>query len=159
LLPAVALTAVILDQLSKREVVTLLHPGQSWSPIPALAPWFSFTYVTNTGAAFGLFPRYGYVFMVVAVGVVIAIAIYYLHMPAGQTLIKLSLGLQLGGALGNLVDRFTYGHVVDFIDLKVWPVFNLADSSIVLGVALLALGLLREPGEDRSTIVSHKDAL
>ena len=65
-------------------------------------------------------------------------------------LIKISLGLQLGGAVGNLIDRLLYGHVVDFIDFKLWPVFNLADTSIVLGVALLAFALLREPTEDRT---------
>ena len=109
--------------------------------------WFSFTYVTNTGAAFGLFPDRGAIFMAIAVVVVVVIAIYYWHMPAGQWLIKLSLGLQLGGAAGNLIDRVQYGHVVDFIDFKFWPVFNLADTSIVIGVSLLGRGVAA--GADR----------
>ena len=153
LLPIVTLITVIIDQLIKREVMVLLRPGQSWAPIPALERWFTFTYVTNTGAAFGLFPSHGYIFVVVAVVVAIAIAIYYWHMPEGQVLIKISLGLQLGGAVGNLIDRLLYGHVVDFVDLKFWPVFNLADTSIVLGVALLAYALLRESEDEKAAIV------
>ncbi len=160
LLPVVTLITVIIDQLVKREVVAVLRPGQSWAPIPALERWFSFTYVTNTGAAFGLFPSHGYVFVAIAVVVAVAIAIYYWHMPAGQVLIKLSLGLQLGGAVGNLIDRLLYGHVVDFIDFKFWPVFNLADTSIVLGVTLLAYALLRDPQDEKSAIVQgSKNAL
>lgn len=159
-LPVVTLITVIIDQLVKREVMVVLRPGQSWAPIPALERWFSFTYVTNTGAAFGLFPSHGYVFMVVAAVVAVAIAIYYWHMPAGQVLIKLSLGLQLGGAMGNLVDRLLYGHVVDFIDFKFWPVFNLADTSIVVGVALLAYALLKDSEDERAAIVQgSKNAL
>ena len=160
LLPIVTLITVTIDQLVKREVMVVLRPGQSWAPIPALEHWFTFTFVTNTGAAFGLFPSHGSIFVVVAVVVAVAIAIYYWHMPAGQVLIKISLGLQLGGAVGNLIDRLLYGHVVDFIDFKLWPVFNLADTSIVLGVALLALALLREPDDEKTAIVSRgKNAL
>jgi signal peptidase II len=147
LLPVVALIAVTIDQLAKRIVTASLVPGQSWAPFPALENLFSMTMVTNTGAAFGLFPGLGAVFMVVAIVVVVVIAIYYWHMPEGQFLIKLSLGLQLGGALGNLLDRLRFGYVIDFIDFKIWPVFNLADASIVLGVALLAYALLWDPGE------------
>jgi signal peptidase II len=153
LLPIVTLITVIIDQVVKREVMVVLRPGQSWAPISALERWFTFTYVTNTGAAFGLFPSHGYIFVVVAVIVAVAIAIYYWHMPEGQVLVKISLGLQLGGAVGNLIDRLLYGHVVDFIDFKLWPVFNLADTSIVLGVALLAFALLREPDDEKTAIV------
>ena len=156
LLPVVALVTILVDQVSKRQVLALLDPNQSWTPIAVLGRFLSITHVTNTGAAFGLFPSYGYVFMVIAIVVVVAIALYYWHMPAGQTLIKLSLGLQLGGAVGNLFDRVQYGYVVDFIDFKIWPVFNLADTSIVLGVALLAFALLREPGEDRGPVTQQQ---
>jgi signal peptidase II len=86
-------------------------------------------------------------FVVIAVIVVAAIIFYYRHLPTGQWWIKVSLGLQLGGALGNLLDRLRQGYVIDFIDFKIWPVFNLADSSIVVGVAILAYYLLRERDE------------
>ena len=159
LLPLVALCVVAADQLAKQAVVASLSPGQSWAPVPALERWFSFTMVTNRGAAFGLFQGLGPLFMVVALVVVVVIAVYYWYMPAGYFLVKLSLGLQLGGALGNLLDRLRLGYVIDFIDFKVWPVFNLADVSIVLGVGILAYALLWEPAEqDESLAVSKRDA-
>jgi signal peptidase II len=147
ILPAVALLILVADQMSKYLVLSNLNPGQSWNPVASLTPWASITHVTNTGAAFGLFPDRGSFFVVIAVIVVAAIIFYYRHLPAGQWWIKISLGLQLGGALGNLLDRLRLGYVIDFIDFKIWPVFNLADSAIVIGVAILAYYLLRDKGE------------
>ena len=147
LLPAVAGLTLVVDRISKWVVMDSLKPGESWNPVAALERWVSLTYVTNTGAAFGLFPDHGVIFMVIAVVVIAAIIFYYRHLPGEQWLIQISLGLQLGGALGNLVDRLRYGHVIDFIDFKVWPVFNVADSSIFVGVVILAFYLLRD-GED-----------
>ena len=85
--------------------------------------------------------------MVIAVVVVVVIVVYYRYLPGNQWLVQASLGLQLGGALGNLLDRLSHGHVIDFIDFKVWPVFNVADSSVFVGVVILAYYLLRH-GED-----------
>ena len=147
LLPVVAVLTLVIDQISKRAVMTSLRPGESWNPVAALERWVSLTYVTNTGAAFGLFPEYGTIFMVIAVVVVVAIIFYYRHLPGEQWLVQASLGLQLGGALGNLVDRLRHGHVIDFIDFKIWPVLNVADSSVFVGVVILAFYILRY-GED-----------
>ena len=147
ILLAVALLILIADQISKYLVLSNLHPGQSWNPVASLTPWVSITHVTNTGVAFGLFPDRGSFFVIIAMIVVAAIIFYYRQLPAGQWWIKVSLGLQLGGALGNLVDRLRLGYVVDFIDFKIWPVFNVADSSIVIGVAILAYYLLRDRDE------------
>jgi len=147
ILPAVALLTLVADQISKYVVLSNLNRGQSWNPIASLTPWVSITHVTNTGVAFGLFPDRGSIFVIIAIIVVAAIIFYYRHLPAGQWWIKVSLGLQLGGALGNLLDRLRLGYVVDFINFKIWPVFNLADSSIVIGVAILAYYLLRDGGE------------
>jgi signal peptidase II len=147
ILPAVALLVLVADQTSKYLVLSNLNPGQSWNPVASLTRWVSITHVTNTGAAFGLFPDQSSLFVVIAVIVVAAIIFYYRHLPTGQWWIKVSLGLQLGGALGNLMDRLRMGYVVDFIDFKIWPVFNLADSAIVIGVAILAYYLLRDRGE------------
>lgn len=149
ILPVVALLTLIADQVSKNLVLSNLDPGQSWNPIAALTRWVSITHVTNTGAAFGLFRDQGSFFTVIAVVVAAAIILYYRQLPAGQWWLKLSLGLQLGGALGNLLDRVRLGYVVDFIDFKIWPVFNLADSAIVIGVAILAYYLLSSRGEAR----------
>ena len=139
-----ALLVFVADQASKALVLRYLPLGRSWNPIPFLRRWVSITHVVNSGAAFGLFPDHGTLFVVIAVVVVAAIVTYYRYLPTDRWLVRTSLGLQLGGALGNLLDRLHYGHVVDFIDFKVWPVFNLADSAIVVGVAILAFYLLRE---------------
>jgi signal peptidase II len=147
LLPVVAVLTLVIDQISKRLVMTSLRLGESWNPVAALERWVSLTYVTNTGAAFGMFPDYGGIFMVIAVVVVVVIIVYHRYLPGEQWLIQISLGLQLGGALGNLLDRLHYGHVIDFIDFKVWPVFNVADSSVFIGVVILAFHLWRH-GED-----------
>ena len=140
----VALSVLVLDQLTKQYVVSNLRPGIPWNPIESLRNYISLTYITNTGAAFGMFPAFGTFFAVVAVVVVVAILFYHRQLSSGHWTMQLGLGLQLGGAFGNLTDRLRWGHVIDFIDVKVWPVFNVADSSIVIGVALLALSLLRE---------------
>lgn len=147
LLPAVAIVTLVIDQISKWVVMTNFRPGESWNPVAALDRWVSLTYVTNTGAAFGLFPDFGGVFMIIAVVVIVVIIVYYRQLPSDHWLIQVSLGLQLGGALGNLLNRLLYGHVIDFIDFKVWPVFNVADSSVFVGVVILAFHLFRH-GED-----------
>lgn len=150
----IAAATLLIDQATKTLVVRFLHPAQTWNFSPFLAHWVRFTYVTNTGAAFGLFPNQGVLLIIIAVVVTTGIVLYYRRLPDGQWLVRLALGLQLGGALGNLSDRLRYGYVVDFVDfnfwpLKDWPVFNVADASIVLGVSLLALALLREESRAR----------
>jgi signal peptidase II len=148
-LPAIAALVVLVDQFSKHFVTAWLGEGQSWDVVPWLAPVFRITHVTNTGAAFGLLPGWGDFFTVIAAIVIVAIIIYYREIPDGQWLMRAALGLQLGGAIGNLVDRLRWGSVVDFVDLNFWPlhnwpVFNLADASIVTGVTLLALLMVWE---------------
>ncbi len=151
-LPLLALLTVLADRVTKTIIVNNLALNQSWNPISGLERLVSVTYVTNTGAAFGLFPDLGGVFVVIAVFVVVAILIYYHQLPQGYGLVRVALGLQLGGALGNLIDRLTLGHVIDFIDFKVWPVFNVADSAIVVGIGLLAWTMLREEQKNPSKL-------
>ena len=134
----VTAVVVALDQLTKALVVANLGLYEQWAPIEALRPYFTFTYVQNTGAAFGLFPNGGVFFILVALLVSGMIVYFYREMPDGTWVMRVSLGLQLGGALGNLIDRLRLGFVVDFFDFKFWPVFNVADSALVVGaVALL----------------------
>lgn len=127
-----------------------LRPGQSIELTPWLGSVFQVTYVTNSGAAFGLFPGWSSVFIVIAIVVIVALVWYYLQLSDGEWLVQVALGLQLGGALGNLIDRLRFGgSVVDFIDLSFWPlrnwpVFNIADSSIVVGVSILTLAMICE---------------
>ncbi|MBN1262065.1 MAG: signal peptidase II [Anaerolineae bacterium] len=165
LLWGVAAVVVLADQLSKLWVVNNLPEYVSVDIIPWLSPIFSFTRLSNTGVAFGLFPQFGGFFTVLSLVVVVAIVLFYRSLSSGDWLTHLALGLQIGGALGNLVDRLARGFVViDFIDLNFWPlrdwpVFNLADSSIVVGVGLLLLATWleeRRAGMDPLEIEEHE---
>jgi signal peptidase II len=155
ILLGVATLTLIADRVSKTIIADRLALNQTWHPpVPFLRHIFSLTYTTNTGAAFGLFPDQGALFVIIAFVVIAAILFYYRQLPDGHGLARVALGLQLGGALGNLIDRLRQGYVVDFIDfnfwpLRNWPVFNLADSAIVVGVGLLALTMLLEDIEEQ----------
>ena len=140
----VAGVVIGLDQWTKAIVRANLALGQSWNPIEWLRPFVNITYWTNTGMAFGQFKSGGQVLTVVAIIVSGIIVWYYWSLPAGQRLVRTALGMQLGGALGNLVDRLRFGTVTDFIEVTHFPVFNLADASISLGVAALAVVLWLE---------------
>ncbi len=149
LLTAVAALILAVDQATKAWVVRNLTLGQSRDLAEWLSPIFSLTYVTNTGVAFGLFQGLGDILMVVALITVALILIFSRQLPPNQWLLHGAMGLQLGGALGNLTDRLLRGAVVDFIDLNFWPlhrwpIFNLADTSIVVGVGLVFLMMGRE---------------
>lgn len=145
LLPALALAILGLDQYTKHLIRSSLHLFEVYDPIPSLSHLFNITFVKNTGAAFGLFPNGSTLFAIIAVIVSVAIAIYFRHVPNHEWLIKVSLAMQLGGALGNLLDRVRLGYVVDFVDFHRWPVFNFADTFIVVGVLLLAYRLVLFP--------------
>jgi len=144
---SIAAVTLLVDQFTKYLAVTYLAPIIVWAPIPSLAHVFTFTYTTNTGVAFGLFKDLGPIFVGVAVVVIGAIVIYQREVPQEAWLVRAALGLQLGGAAGNLVDRLRLGHVTDFIHFHFWPVFNVSDMSIVGGVILLAFTMLREGKE------------
>ncbi len=155
ILLAVAVFVVLADQITKHMVVTRAAVGQPWDVAPWLAPIFRVTFTTNTGVAFGLFPGSGSFFAVVSATVVVILFVYYWQLPSDQWVMRVVLALSLGGALSNLIDRLRQGFVVDFIDLNFWPlhrwpIFNLADSSIVAGVTLLALLMLWEERRERS---------
>lgn len=138
----VAVVTLVLDQLSKALVLAYLGPGGTYSEIPILPGLLRLYYVENTGAAFGLFQGRNPLLAVLAVVVVILLAIWFRALAASR-LGALALGLQLGGAFGNLIDRLRHGFVIDFIDFPFWPTFNLADSAITVGVLILAVALLR----------------
>ena len=108
-LPAIAALVVLVDQFSKHFVTVWLGEGQSWDIVPWLAPVFRITHVTNTGAVFGLLPGWSDFFTVIAAIVIVVIIVYYRQIPDGQWLARAALGLQLGGAIGNLVDRLRRG--------------------------------------------------
>ncbi len=135
---------LLLDLLSKVVVENRIELNTTWMPIEALTPIFRITHVSNTGAAFGLFPSSGNLFMIVGIVVSVFIIIYNTRLPANHYLYRVALGLQLGGALGNLFNRLRIGHVTDFLDFGPWPIFNVADMCVVAGVFLLAFLMLRD---------------
>jgi signal peptidase II len=140
----VAASVVVADQITKSLAVGYLteEPDQSVSLVGNLA---RLTYVENRGAAFGILQEHTLIFVVVGLAVIGVIMASYRYFPVTGPTLHVALGLQLGGAIGNLADRVRLGYVVDFVDLAIWPVFNVADSAIVVGVAMLAFYLLRTP--------------
>lgn len=144
-----ALGVLAADQITKSIAQSYL-PRLPDRSISLIGDVLRLTYVENRGAAFGVLQDQNALFIVVS-GVVIAVIIgSYRYSPVRSGLLNLALGLQLGGAIGNLVDRLRLGYVVDFIDVSIWPVFNIADSAIVIGVGILAFHLLRTPSPTKA---------
>ena len=137
---AVALAVIAVDQVSKYLVQANMTVGQSLPPDGVVR----LHYVTNTGGLFGLFPGQTSFVTVGAVLALVAIVLYYRFLASKSSLARLSLGLVLGGAVGNLIDRLRLGYVIDFVDLRVWPVFNLADAAVTVGVIAMVLILIVE---------------
>lgn len=156
LLFVVAMAAIVLDQASKYLVETQMPLNTTYAPIPGLETIFRITHISNTGAAFGLFAQGGVLFMLVAAVVSVVIILYNFSLPRGFFLLRVALGLQLGGALGNLIDRVRLGHVTDFLDFGPWPVFNLADTSIVAGVVILGVLMLSEQRREQAQAAREK---
>jgi signal peptidase II len=133
-----------LDQWTKAIVRANLPLGSTWLPDgwDWLAPYARIINWHNTGAAFGLFQGFSWVFSVLAFLVAGLIIYYYPQVHDEDWWLKLAMGLQLGGALGNVIDRLMFeGRVTDFISVGAFPVFNVADSSISVGVVVLLLGV------------------
>jgi len=131
-----SIAVVATDQLTKWIVRGRLPLGGSWPQHPVLGV-FSFTHVANTGVAFGLFQGRSNAFLVLAAMVVVGLIAYANRLPGHARVIRLAVALQIGGAIGNVIDRLRLGHVTDFLKFHAWPVFNVADSAIVVGVLLL----------------------
>jgi signal peptidase II len=123
-----------LDQITKAAIRGWLAVGESW---PSDGWLIKITHVTNTGAAFGILQGQGLFLTVTAVIAIGAIVFYYMYPPLEHGLLRLAMGLELGGAAGNLLDRLRFGHVTDFIDFPHYPEFNVADSSIVIGLIII----------------------
>lgn len=134
------LAVVILDQFSKYIVVENMALGES---IPIIEEVFHLTYILNPGAAFGMFAHNRLFFIAIAV-IVIGIIIWARReILASPWEVKAGCGLFLGGAIGNLIDRAWQGLVIDFFDFRIWPVFNIADIAICIGVGLIIWNLLK----------------
>lgn len=129
------------DQLSKAAITANLVRGESW---PAEG-FFRFTYARNTGTIFGLLRDQGLLLTVVSFAALGAILIFFRESAFPSRLTRVALGMMVGGAIGNLLDRLRLGFVVDFIDVGPWPIFNLADSLILVGIGILVWSATGRP--------------
>ena len=148
ILAAVTIVVLVIDQVTK---VYIDRTMQLYQSIPVINGLFSITYMRNKGAAFSFLSGFDYripFFILVSLVAVVAILVAYRKLRDDQRFAALSLSLILSGAVGNLIDRVRLGEVIDFLDVfwksHHWPAFNVADSAICVGVALLALDMLME---------------
>ncbi len=138
----IVFSIIILDQLTKQLVVSMMELGQS---VTVISNFLYLTYVRNPGAAFGMFPYQTAFFIAITLVVALLILYYYRYLSEDHRWMRLGLSLQLGGALGNLIDRITSAYVIDFINFTIWPpVFNLADAAIVTGIAIFLVAFWRD---------------
>lgn len=131
---------IVLDRISKNFFSNLLQLGES---LPIIRNVLHMTLIHNTGIAFGLFKDKGFVFILIAVIAVILLVVNIFYYRQNNEVLSrtyiLGFSLILGGAIGNLIDRVIYGYVIDFIDFRIWPVFNIADSAITIGAVLIGI--------------------
>ncbi|KAF0111620.1 MAG: signal peptidase II [Chloroflexi bacterium] len=154
----IAIVIIILDQVTKALIRANLAYGEIWAPWDWMLPYARLIHITNTGVAFGLFKGANLIFMFLAIIVSIGIIYYYPMVPKEDRVIRLALSLQLAGAVGNLVDRIRLGQVTDFISVGTFPVWNVADSSITIGVFILLLGVwLQERREKNRSKSSNSE--
>jgi signal peptidase II len=149
---ACAVVVLAIDQSTKAWVTDHLAPGETVTPIPALADYFSITRSANTGAAFSFLPQAGDLFLIIAIIMSVAILVFYRRLPAGYWLERIALGLLLGGVLGNALDRVRLHYVVDFVHLQLRGVIsnvsNLADHAIVVSILILFIAQWIRPKTD-----------
>lgn len=124
------------DQLTKYLAINLLHQGET---IPILPDMFHLTLVYNTGGAFGIFRGNNVLFIFTSLLIILWICGYIFFKADKGTYPFFLIALILGGAVGNLLDRIRFGFVVDFLDFRIWPVFNIADSAITVGASFLCI--------------------
>ena len=152
-----ALLIIAIDQTSKWFVRAKLNPDL---PIEIIPGYLRLSYWQNSGVAFGLFDELSsawkpYVLAAMAIVAVAVIVIYSMRIPASRRLLQLALAVMTGGILGNFIDRIVRGYVIDFIDFHIhssfsWPTFNIADSAITIGIALLLIDTVVNPAAEEA---------
>ena len=135
---------IAIDQFIKGIVMASMVPGES---IPIFPNMFHLTYVLNPGAAFGILPHQRELFLLAGVIILIGSAIFYSHIKKTDGILRFGVISLISGAAANLIDRFQNGLVVDFLDFRIWPVFNIADIAIVIGVGCMIYSILFNFGE------------
>lgn len=137
---------VVADQAAKLWIARTMSIGES---IPVLSGIFHITYIQNPGAAFGMFADQRWMFIVAGIAVIAAACSMRRRLADAPTMVRWGAALLLGGAAGNLIDRVRIGRVIDFFDFRVWPVFNIADIGICVGVGCLIYALYRDGKRER----------
>ncbi len=156
----IAATVVVCDQLTKLWVISSLELGESRAVIPGILNW---TYIRNEGAALGMLSDHRWVFMILSALLIVIIALFIILSKDISRMLVIVLAAILGGGIGNMIDRFAYGYVVDFIDVKFIPfwkwIFNVADIFVTVGAILLAVVYLatelkhkKETGNDGTNV-------
>ena len=147
----IAALVVLADQLTKSLIIRYLDWGETWNPIPSLRWLVNLTPVINEGGVCGYFQGSGLRFIIIGIVVIGVMPILWRSLPVNRALIRVSLGLLLAGAVGNLLDRWRFGYVIDFISVESisWPAFNIADSANVIGTLILGYYLLHEQEEEK----------
>ena len=138
---SVAIVAVLVDQFLKLFVRNNLKLGES---VPVIENIFHLTYITNKGSAFGFFKDFNFILVIISFVVLIVIAHYLRGVKEKERIEQVLFGLLFGGVVGNLIDRLVLGSVVDFLDFRIWPIFNIADSAITVGVIGLVVLLWKK---------------
>lgn len=132
---------IFLDQWTKSLVRANLELGEVWSPWTWLTPYARIVHWYNTGVAFGMFQDHGMLFKILNSVIAVFILIFFPRLSEDDWFLKVALSMQFGGAVGNLIDRFTLGHVTDFVSVGSFAVFNISDASVTVGVGIMILGL------------------
>lgn len=165
-LPLIVIAALLIDQLSKAWIVNNLEMGETWLVFPALHPYLQVTRSFNTGIAFGIGSGGSTIFLVLSVIIVGGLLAFYAMTPPEMRVQRWALALVIGGALGNIIDRVRFGHVVDFVHVVVPGIIsnvsNFADHMIVIGVIVLLIDQLRHDLQasdaDEDTIAPESQA-
>jgi len=149
---------IILDQWTKFLLRSNLAVGETWSPWPWLAPYARVVHWYNTGVAFGMFQDNNILFLALALIVSAGILYYFPRVPRSEWALRLALSMQLGGALGNAIDRIQFGYVIDFISVGNFPVWNVADASITMGVVVLLAGIWLQERNAKKAALARQQA-
>ena len=131
---SIAFLIILIDQISKFIIRNSMHLSQS---IPVIKNIFHITYIHNFGAGFGILQQQKLFLILISAIVVCIILFYSKKIGKKERLLQSIAGIVLGGTIGNLIDRIIYGYVIDFLDFRIWPIFNIADSAVTIGVIFL----------------------
>ncbi|MGE9296416.1 MAG: signal peptidase II [Puniceicoccales bacterium] len=154
----IAATVLVLDQLTKLIILNTVPPGANPADgglIPVIPGFFYIIHVYNTGAAWGMFAGYSYILGALGGVAIAGIYFYRRQLELYKPFMQVIFGLLIGGIIGNMIDRFAYGHVVDFLDFHFgsyrYPAFNIADSGITIGVTFYLVAAILETVRGKQT--------